>query len=517
MIRFTVWILMLLFWSASQAQVNLLPQHSFYKDQIFANKLDQPLNSGSFFPVTEPEYNLIPAINDSTKQYYDFTQTLFKKHLFEIEGDGYYLTISPAFDFSYGKDFADTSDRRLMQNTRGFLVEGDLLGKVSFSTSFYENQATFPQYESAYYQQLGELYLTANGYATQNAVVPGAGRTKYFKTDGLDYAYAIGNVVYKPFEQLTIAFGNNSHFIGSGHRSILLSDNSYSAPYFRIDWRPHPKFEVRVLRSKLLNLLRRPLTSSAESYYEAKGYSVNYLTWMPNEKLNLSLFEGVVWNRGDSVSYHAANPLFYNPVPGIASVLGPQEVNSLIGINFGYQLQQHHLVYGQFAVPNWAFDHTGFQVGYRGYHFFGLNDFMVQLEYNYLPDGMYGSVNPRLNYVHYNLPLGHIRGDGVQEILLRTNYEWKRAYADLLVSYMVLSNYNPRDLLPTNALVDPGTAESFSTTNIQLELGYRFNRKMNFSAFARTVLRSTTQTDGFQGTIVQLGMHTGLLNHYNDF
>lgn len=514
------WLLLLasiFLFAKIDAQVNLTSHHAFYKDQIFANKLSKPLNNGAFFPITENEYDLIPAIIDSTKQYYDFTQTLFKKHLFEIKGDDFFLTISPTFNFSGGVDFADTSDRRLIQNTRGFIVEGDLLDKVSFSTSFYENQTTFPNYEKEYYLQLGELYLSGTEYATQNAVIPGAGRTKFFKTDGLDYAYAIGNVTYQPFQKLSVSFGNNSHFIGAGHRSILLSDNSYSAPYFRVDWKIHPKFEFRAIRSKLLNLLRRPLTSSAESYYEAKGYSVNYLTWMPNQKLNLSLFEGVVWNRGDSVTYRSANPLFYNPVPGIAGLLGENEVNSMIGINVGYQLFPKHLVYGQFAVPNWKLDRTGFQVGYRGYNYFGLKNFMVQVEYNYLSADLYQSANPRLNYVHYNLPLGHIRGDGLQELVFRTNYEYQRIYADVLVSYMMLEDYNPRDLLPTNALANPGMSESFSTKNVQIELGYRFNRKMNFSAFARTVLRNTSQINGTNGSIFQFGIKTALLNHYNDF
>ena len=174
-------------------------------------------------------------------------------------------------------------------------------------------------------------------------------------------------------------------------------------------------------------------------------------------------------------------------------------------------------MYGQVAIANWDFNRTGFQVGYRGYNFFGLTDFMLQAEFNFLPEEMYAAQNPRLNYVHYNLPLGHVRGDGIQEIIVRSNYEYKRVYADLLVSYMMLSNYNPRGLLPTNALIDPGTESSFNTTNVQLEVGYRFNRKMNFSVFGRSVIRTTTQENPVNGTIFQLGMRTGLLNQYDDF
>lgn len=515
--RGVLYIFFLTLTSLGFAQVNLVSHHSFYKDQTFSNKQTFPFNSGDFFPYTEASYDLMAVVNDSSKQYYDVTEILFKKHLFEIKGDGYYLTISPAFHFSAGVDLQDTNNTRLSRNTRGFLIEGDLLDKVSFSTSFYENQATFARFASSYFSDAGELYLNQNGYFTQNAVVPGEGRTKVFKETGFDFGYAIGNVAYRPWKKLTLIFGNNSHFIGSGHRSLLLSDNSYSAPYFRIDWHVCPQFKVRVMRSKLLNLLRRPETTSAESYYEAKGYSVNYLTWMPNEKLNISLFEGIVWNRGDSVSYRAAHPLFYNPIPGIASALDETEINGMIGLNASYQLKKRHRIYGQIAIPNWNFDRTGFQIGYRGYNFFGLNDFMLQAEFNYLPEDMYVRSNPRLNYVHYNLPLGHIRGDGVQEILVRSNYEYKRAYIDVLVSHMMLSNYNPRGLLPTHALVDSGTEHSFTTTNVQMELGYRFNRKMNFSVFGRSVIRTSTRENPINGTIFQVGMRTALLNQYDDF
>jgi len=515
--RIILLILLFVVHFAGFSQVNLVSHHSFYKDHTFANKTPQIFNSGDFFPYTESSYDLIAAINDSSKQYYDFTQTLFKKHLFELKGDEYFLTISPAFNFSYGADLQDTANIPLTRNTRGILIEGDLLGKVSFSTAFYENQATFARYANSYFNDAGELYLGANGYFTQNAVIPGEGRTKEFKESGYDFGYAIGNVIYQPWKQLTIAVGNNSHFIGSGHRSLLLSDNSYSAPYFRIDWKINNKLQFRMLRAKLLNLLRRPNSSSAESYYEAKGYSVNYLTWTPTEKLNISLFEGVIWNRGDSVTYRSANPLFYNPVPGVAAALGEGEVNSMIGLNASMQVLPHHRIHGQFAIPNWRFERSGFQFGYRGYNFFNLNDFMLQVEYNYIPEDMYASGNPRLNYVHYNLPLGHIRGDGIQEIILRSNYEWKRVYADLLVSYMMLSNYNARGLLPTNALIDPGTESSFRTANVQFELGYRFNRKMNFSVFSRAVFRSSTEEEAINGTIFQIGMRTGIINQYDDF
>jgi hypothetical protein len=51
------------------SQNNFLPTHHFSKDQLFSNQLQAPYNGGGFFPVTEREYALIPAIIDSSSQY----------------------------------------------------------------------------------------------------------------------------------------------------------------------------------------------------------------------------------------------------------------------------------------------------------------------------------------------------------------------------------------------------------------------------------------------------------------
>ena len=116
-------ILMVSFLSVGQQK--LLPLNSFYKDQLFANKTNPIINNGSFLPVSESEYDLFGAINDSSKQYYDFTEILFKKHLFEIVGEDFRINISPVIDFTLGRDFADSIERNLFQNTRGILIEGD--------------------------------------------------------------------------------------------------------------------------------------------------------------------------------------------------------------------------------------------------------------------------------------------------------------------------------------------------------------------------------------------------------
>ena len=501
----------------SLGQQNLLPLHSFYKDQLFSNKLSKPYNEGSFFPTSEGDYDLIPAILDSTPRYYTVTDILYRKHLIEITSKDCYITISPAANISSGRDFTDTSERRLMQNTRGVFVEGDLFKKFSFATSFYENQARFTPYEDNYYSSVGERYQNSAGeYYAQNAVIPGAGRTKDFKGDGFDYAFAVGYFTYAPIKQLRISAGNNPQFIGDGHRSILLSDNSFAAPYLRLDWKINSKFNFTYYRSRLINLLRRRLSSSAEVYYETKGHSVNYFTYKPTKKMSISLFEGSIWNRGDSLTSTTSHPLYFNPVPFISSLIldGENEVVSLLGINANYQLGDKHRVYGQLAMNDWNTSKIGYQLGYRGYNFFGLSDFMLQLEFNHVPAKMYEVSNPRLNYSHNNLPLAHSKGSGFREMILRANYEYNHWFFDVKSVFYILNDYSQDAHL---ALYESEPTIDGAIFYQAVELGYRFNRKMNLSIFGRWRWRTTSEAGIPIANTIQIGMRTGLTNHYNDF
>jgi hypothetical protein len=186
-----------------------------------------PYVGSGFLPIIESDYNLNQRIQDSSVFYSDFTIGLNRKHMVELEGKDYFLTISALGHLSVGRDLLDTSNLNLFQNTRGVLVEGDLFKNFSFSTSFFENQARFSAFESQFVADHGEMYTYWYGYQQQNGVVPGAARTKPFKVNAFDYAYAIGSLIYKPIKRLSIVAGNNQQFIGSGYRSMLLSDNYF--------------------------------------------------------------------------------------------------------------------------------------------------------------------------------------------------------------------------------------------------------------------------------------------------
>ncbi|MES2800203.1 MAG: hypothetical protein V4638_09325 [Bacteroidota bacterium] len=499
------------------AQQNMSLLNHFYRDRYFLHSSSENAIGNAVFPMVESTYDISKKIADSSLQYYDATEVLFKKHLLEFKGDDYYITISPVFDFSMGKDLQDTNNRRLFQNTRGIFIEADLMKNFSFSTAIYENQARFSAYESVYYSSIGELYpnQSSGQYGTQNAVVPGSARTKPFKNDGFDYAYAQGNLVYSPHKNVQLIAGNTTHFFGNGYRSMLLSDNSVGAPFFRVDWSITPKLKFVYLRQRLLNLMRKPVSSTVESYYEAKGLSVNYLSYQPLKNLSISLFESAVWSRGDSLTSHFSSPLLFNPIPFVAPLaMSKQKLLSVLGINFGYTFAEKHVVYGQFAVTNLNFKRYAHQLGYRVHNLFNLKDFVLQVEWNGASAGMYESPNKRLNYVHYNLPIAHPKGNNFQEILLRLNYEIKRIYIDWSVDYFALRNYHENQLLPVDRALSP---YSVNLLVQQLELGYRFNKKMNFSTFVALSSRSKDQLIDRKTMLLQFGLKTAINNHNTQF
>lgn len=499
------------------AQQGLIPIQSFYKDQLLANKTSNPYNEGSFYPANELDYDLLKVINDSSKQYYKITSILFKKHVVDLKREKFHLKISPILNMAYGRDLSDTNSRALFQNTKGVHVECDILKNFSFSTSLYENQGRFTQYETGYYQSIGELYpSTDTTFNTQNAMIPGGARTKPFKGDGFDYAFAVGYFVYQPFKWARITAGNNAMFVGDGHRSILLSDNHSNAPYFRFDFKISPKWSYTYARARNMNLVRKIATSSAEAYYEPKGLSINYLTFKPSNKISISLFESGQWNRTDSTgTTRSAHPLFYNPIPGVSQfIVGKDELSSLIGLNFSAQVADKHRVYAQLGMYEFDGDKIATQIGYRGYDFFGMKDFMFQLEYNYVSSDMYKGTNRRLNYTNYNLSLGPIKGTGYNEILVRTNYTIKRVYIEAELDYYILKDHRSLALHPIEIGQNSFTGSVFYSN---LELGYRFNRKMNLSIFGSWTYRSSSEAGQQNTNMFQVGLKTGFINHYKDF
>jgi len=499
-------------------QHNLISTHSFYRDKLFETSRSNTYNGGAFLPVTESTYDIKNHLKDTSVFYYDFLVTIYKKHIIEVNESDFQLSISPVFDFSLGRDLADSNKRNLFQNTRGILVEGDLGKNFSFATTFYENQSRLSNYESSFVKSHGEFYFKQNGtgYIMDNGVVPGATRTKDFKGDGFDYAYAQGYFVYQPHKKLDIIAGNNQQFIGVGYRSMLLSDNSAGAPYIRFDYRISKHWSYTVLRTRAINLVRKKKKTTVEAYYQPKGYAVNYLSFQATERLNISLFEGSTWAMGDSLTTKRVHPLFYNPVPIVSSLLSDSICSTIQGININLLLHPSARLYGQFALGGLSQKQYAFQIGYRGNDYFNIKNLYTQIEYNFASSKMYKASTDRLNYSHYNLALAHPKDNGFHELVLRLGWEWKRFYADFKSVNYFLTQHEKNNLLPIPFYASAPVSNDRIYHN-QLELGYRMNKKLNLNFFGNIVYRKQTGVVNSNFIVASIGMRTALISHYNDY
>jgi hypothetical protein len=514
--KFVVIIALLGLATVVSSQHNLISTHSFFRDKLFETSRTEAYNGNSFLPVTESNYNLQKHLKDTSVFYYDYAVTAYKKHWFEIQTEDCYLTISPTFNFSLGRDLKDEKPRNLFQNTRGFIIEGDIAKNFSFATTFYENQGRFSNYESDFVSTHGEFYIKQNGfgYVQRNGVVAGGTRTKEFKNDGFDYGFAQGYIVYQPHKKLDIIVGNNQQFIGAGYRSMLLSDNSAGAPYLRLDYRISKRWSYSTLRTRAMNLVRKKKKTTVEAYYQPKGFAVNYLSFQATDKLNVSLFEGSTWSMGDSLTTNRVNPLFYNPIPIISSLLNDSICSAIQGVNVNWLLHPNARIYGQFAVGSMEAKQFAFQVGYRGNDYFKIKNLYTQLEYNFATSKMYKASTDRLNYSHYNLALAHPKENGFHEIVVRLGWEWKRMFADVKSVNYFLVDHTKNDLLPIQFY---NTVSNDKISHNQLEFGYRINKKLNWTLFGSIVYRKQTGAVNSQAFVVSAGMRTSLLSHYNDY
>ncbi|MEZ4938359.1 MAG: hypothetical protein R2799_12290 [Crocinitomicaceae bacterium] len=526
----------------SHAQQLNIPLNSFYGNQLhelylndlFSDTLNESiLNKNShlsYKPVVEARVFLPRRItNDSSKQYFWITRKIFQEHLFEIEEGPFWCSIDPVFNFEIGTDFSEKPLDLYYRNTRGFFIQGNITSKFSFGTYLYENQAQFISYQDSSFRMHGELYpnMINSTYNRQNAVVPGFSRTKQFKTNGLDYAMVGGYISFSPIKQLNIQFGQGSHFIGNGYRSLLLSDNSTPYPYLKLNtnlWKG--KIDYTVNYAFLQNLIRYHEFTTTESTYQRKAGTFHYLSFTPHPKVQIGFFEGIIWQRSDSLGSKPFDYNFINPVifvnTAIFGMSDPKR-NSIIGFNISAQPSKNLEVYSQFMVDDFKTKKWGVQLGLKYFKMFNVKDLWTQLEYNFVSPYTYSFHDFRQNYSHNNLPIAHPKGAGFHEGIIRLGYEIKRVFFNFKMNYYnykldIHTSDNFGSNIFNSDLSKSSGGQNANQFVFDLNTGYRFNRSYNIQFVAGLLFRDL-QHPQFreQNTYIYIGLRTGLINQYLDF
>ena len=529
-------LLSLAFAMSSYAQLRFLPLEHYYRDRAFGVSIEidsnqtafsQPQSFGSFFPALESQTYRVSQLNKTKNRTTWFGRKLFDEHFFEYENEEFFITFDILADLSLGRDFRDPEDKDYFFNTRGVHVNGGIGKYFGFFSNIRENQARFLDYQVREIRKGGAIsFNTNNGnYGQGGGFVSGGNTTKGFKVDAFDFAYVTGGLIFKPSKRVFLTLGNNPIFIGAGHRSLLYSDHSNMFTHLRFSLEINKYFNAQIVYAQHLNIIRMTLnTPGTDRLSEKKGYTLKYLNFVPHRSIQVSLFEGTNWLRADNNNIGRVDALFFNPMPFINPAIQGQKAmrsNTLLGAQAVWNPIKSVHIYSQFAFDDIQNSEPSMQFGMRFSEPFHVRDLHFLIEANRIPENAYQHENPRLNYVNNNMPLAHPMGAGIDEIVGRINYEWRRIGIALQANAIrtVKNIQNGQNGIPLAPRPIPNNAV-FREAIVgfgQLDLLYRFNRRSNLQIFSTLIYRQERFSSNIHETFyIGFGMRTPLSNRYFD-
>lgn len=443
----------------------------------------------------------------------------FREHLIELQKDSLWLVLDPLFDFTLGSDNAHST----YTNLRGIKVEGHIGSAVSFQTQYCETQSQFPEW--------------VNRYIQAHHVVPGNTYPKGFKEGGYDYGLAMGSFTVAAMkDRLWLEAGHDRHFIGNGYRSLLLSDFTHPFAFARTTFRLGP-LQYSFLLGSLQDLgLDHPYNRPTGAPFLKKSLSVHYLDLQIGPRLNLGLFESVIWPPADSLGKRFMTEAL-NPLIGSHAILYglDHEKNVQLGLNLSWKPFSNTLLYGQLLIDNWpASGHlfrqqAGWQAGLRLHHLGGIKHLHLLTEYNAVRPYTYSHSQPIQSYTHFNGPLAHPMEANFKEVLAILRYHFGRWQAEIHLNHAIRGMNPPGENIGSHLFlagpydIESQTAQAMPGEKWQLwqgesRLSYVINPANHIRLEAGMIYRkekhkgTTRQYSYFWG-----GLKAGLFNRHFDY
>jgi hypothetical protein len=361
------------------------------------------------------------ATNDSRKPV---LKHFFKKKsdFFFVHNDEFDLHVNPVIYFGLGDDSRRTD--LLFTNTRGVEVRGMVDEKVGFYTYLTDNQAVLPSYV---WEQMG-----------QNPVVPHEGFWKEFKdARGVDFLQARGYITYDATKHIHLQLGHDRFFIGNGFRSLALSDFSSPSMFLRGNvqvWKVNYFFLINQMVADVAGNLGG--LKSVEAGYPNKFSALHHISINIGKKLNLGIFESVVFSADDSVGSDHLRLDYFNPIIFYRAVeqQNGSSDNVLLGLDFKWNALKHLQLYGQFLLDEFVLDNIrdgngwwankfGIQLGGKYIDAFTIPNLDLQGEINIVRPYTYSHNTNYGNYTHYRQPLAHPLGANFREMVGLVRYQ----------------------------------------------------------------------------------------------
>jgi hypothetical protein len=465
--------------------------------------------------------------------------------------DQFHLTLDPLFNFEAGKDLDNANEKKVYKNTRGFLVRGYIGKKFAFESSFYENQATYIHYIDQYIHSTNNLFSQVATYNYN--VIPGQGRSKDFKTsallrgagfkeNGYDYGMASGYISYSPVKCFNIQAGHGKHFVGDGYRSLLLSDNAFNYPYARLT-ATFKNIQYTNLYTSFMNLTNGgdKIPPGIERLFQKKIGSFQLLSASFWKRLNIGIFQGMIWEAADSTNRQHVNFNTFDPVIGVNALsYGLHNKNNvLLGLTFKIKVTRSISVYGQYMLDDLknsdklgdARNKNGYQAGFKYMNAFTIKNMVLQGEYNTVRPYAYATTNPEQSYTHYNQALAHPLGANFNELIGILNYRFHDFFTEIKINYVIkgtdslFTNFGG-DIFKSDSYQSVPAVEAIHTTQgvsttilyQDIHIGYLINPATNLNIVIGVSNRMEEVKGKTSNTqFVYLGLRTSLANFYYDF
>ncbi|MEM8895693.1 MAG: hypothetical protein AAGC88_14010 [Bacteroidota bacterium] len=383
----------------------------------------------------------------------------YQNDLFAHNSESFDVHFSPVFQFAVGQD--DNSGSTPFINTRGAEIRGVIDQKVAFYTYLGENQAVFP----GYVQRWNERYQ----------VVPGEGFWKRYNDHGFDYFSVRGYINFNATKHIGLQLGYDKNIIGSGQRSMLLSDFSSSYPFLKINaqvW----KLQYQVMYSQLVAdqfFVPDGSGSLGTREYPKKFMTMHQLSINISDNFTLGFFESIIFNKEDSLGNSRFELNYLNPLifyTAIEQQSGSAD-NVVLGVDARWNIAGSYQLYGQFLFDEfvvsevfsgdgWWSNKYGFQLGGKYIDVLNIPNLDLQVEYNFSRPYNYTHFDLQTSFTNYRQPLAHALGANFKEFIAVLRYQPINRLS--LMGRLVSANYgedNPGENWGKNILLPYTTFE----------------------------------------------------------
>lgn len=328
--------------------------------------------------------------------------------------------IKPIYDLGVGYDLK--SSDVLLNTVAGVRIGADYKQKIGIDLRLASGVTALPNYQDS---------LAWNHY-----FVPGWGDYAQRKSNGsYSFGHFSGNITWRPTPVFNLQVGRDKHFWGDGNRSLFIGDQGPAYPYIKA------QTTIWKLQYTSLFAWMKDWSEYGDSNEVIKGKfgTFHYLSFNAAKWLNISVFEGIVWQGTDEHRQRWFDPNYLNPMVFFRPVeysLGSSD-NAMLGIAGKIRFNRNNVLYGQIILDEfylkeirnwnagWWANKQGAQIGYKCYNFAMVDRFFMQLEANVVRPYTYSHGSPQQSYSNGPLPLAHPMGANFAELMGMLSYNVK--------------------------------------------------------------------------------------------